>query len=714
MCWHLQQIHRSPHRRVRMHCAGFLFGGAFGSLVTAAHESRSRGNILRRGRTTTGTTSSARVGAAAPAVVSPAAPEHNSPMASEHSTRRRTKKSFLQKLLEKKTRIEVDAGQQHRTSAGQNSRDAQSCCADERGVGAVATVEGRKTTSAGDPCSGENENAQTTPDRDNTLLGTSSSTAQNKTAGTSTSANADASSRTGGLAAGGGGSPVGAAVPPLGKQASGTENETPGTSSTTVPVRKPGTTQRDCSGKDKVWTVHYMPWMLPQCVDYDHWCQGTSWYKPKLDAICDEGDIISSGTSTSRTTSAEQNGNGKQTNPSTRPKLLRNDEDKEWLCAKSGEDENDAQENSIDKDGKNLSGIYRIPTKCPPCDGTQASCLAEEGDRDNFSGAGRTPYHIEAQMQLIHDSCIDAIWIDYQWLNWNGAIEFVITILEKMHQRGDTLKFAILLDPNASQGALWKQAHDAAQSPFTTRWVNHELYHTWKGKRLVPVFAVNLVNEVVSPDQIVPDAIYFHDSQGQNYQASIRGGAHFSGTYPWPCGSHGNNLQYLRDRYSECRHQNHDKSRTDMPCVGLLYPQFCDCYKDRSFCCHGYCEVPGKMTENCLFATASFLSGELKHEGTGVDIVQIVTWNDYGEMTHIEPSTLRGLEEGQFGCENGGLLPSVCRSRFDKAGGYNAWRDMVENRLGHNNPDEPVSSAQTLLRVRNVIRNQNDKYTVWR
>lgn len=111
---------------------------------------------------------------------------------------------------------------------------------------------------------------------------------------------------------------------------------------------------------------------------------------------------------------------------------------------------------------------------------------------------------------LFFHSCIDAIWIDYQRTSWNGAVEFVISVLEKMKERGDVLRFAIVIDPNATQGQHWTQAHDPAQSPFTTRWVGHELYHTWKGKKLVPVFAVNLAT---APVKMVANAIYFHDSK---------------------------------------------------------------------------------------------------------------------------------------------------------------------------------------------------------
>eukprot|EP00391_Amoebophrya_sp_Ameob2_P011848 CAMPEP_0178983228 /NCGR_PEP_ID=MMETSP0795-20121207/937_1 /TAXON_ID=88552 /ORGANISM="Amoebophrya sp., Strain Ameob2" /LENGTH=628 /DNA_ID=CAMNT_0020673965 /DNA_START=134 /DNA_END=2017 /DNA_ORIENTATION=- len=428
--------------------------------------------------------------------------------------------------------------------------------------------------------------------------------------------------------------------------------------------------KRDCSGKDKIWTVHYMPWAVPQCVDYDHWCQGTSWYKPKIDAVCKaEGEEV----------------------------LLRNDADKNRLC----------QDSAAGGLEKGLAGLYRIPTKCGPCDGKKESCfIAGGGGKEGEEKLkGSTPYHIEAQMQLIYDSCIDfdAIWIDYQRTSWNGAVEFVISVLEKMKERGDVLRFAIVIDPNATRGQHWTQAHDPAQSPFTTRWVGHELYHTWKGKKLVPVFAVNLAT---APVKMVANAIYFHDSQGRNYEALDTGGVHFAGTYPWPCGGNGGNLQYLRDRYRECR----EGKRTDMPCVGLLYPQFCDCYKDTSYCCHGYCEIPGKMTENCLFATASFLAGELKGEASGVDIVQIVTWNDYGEMTHIEPSTLRGLDEKLPGCAGGGLLPNVCLSQRKFPQGYKDWRGMVEGRLGQN---KESNAAQTLLRVRKIIRNQQEKYTEW-
>eukprot|EP00392_Amoebophrya_sp_AT5.2_P014522 g14681.t1 len=400
--------------------------------------------------------------------------------------------------------------------------------------------------------------------------------------------------------------------------------------------------KRDCSGKDKIWTVHYMPWAVPQCVDYDHWCQGTSWYKPKIDAVCKaEGEEV----------------------------LLRNDADKNRLC----------QDSAAGGLEKGLAGLYRIPTKCGPCDGKKESCfIAGGGGKEGEEKLkGSTPYHIEAQMQLIYDSCYARGASHITRTSWNGAVEFVISVLEKMKERGDVLRFAIVIDPNATRGQHWTQAHDPAQSPFTTRWVGHELYHTWKGKKLVPVFAVNLATAPVK--------------MGRNYEALDTGGVHFAGTYPWPCGGNGGNLQYLRDRYRECR----EGKRTDMPCVGLLYPQFCDCYKDTSYCCHGYCEIPGKMTENCLFATASFLAGELKGEASGVDIVQIVTWNDYGEMTHIEPSTLRGLDEKLPGCAGGGLLPNVCLSQRKFPQGYKDWRGMVEGRLGQN---KESNAAQTLLR----------------
>lgn len=113
-----------------------------------------------------------------------------------------------------------------------------------------------------------------------------------------------------------------------------------------------------------------MPWAVPQCVDYDHWCQGTSWYKPKIDAVCKPDEV-----------------------------LLRNDADKNRLC----QVDHRAGGGGLEK---GLAGLYRIPTKCGPCNGQKESCfMGEEGKEEGEKLKGITPYHIEAQMQLIYDSC---------------------------------------------------------------------------------------------------------------------------------------------------------------------------------------------------------------------------------------------------------------------------------------------------------------------
>ncbi|CAD7973828.1 unnamed protein product [Amoebophrya sp. A120] len=353
------------------------------------------------------------------------------------------------------------------------------------------------------------------------------------------------------------------------------------------------TQKRDCGNKrvDQEWVVHYMPYGS---------CVTLRWYDLKVLAICG--------------------------------------------------DEEEKRTAELVSDGNNINQVVLQTYAC----NRAAAFATSEKDYGcyDLQRANVTRHYMELQLAAMYDTCLDGIWIDYNRRRADDVVDMVVSILETMwHRDGKMLKFAVLPDGNTHDAAKDIREITKWDSSLNLRWVNHELYHTWttggnKRNPLIPTFRENLPIASAVSNGLYYKVAWNHFNprvQRESWGAV----ANLAGAFPWPCGAYGNDLTWLQKFYQACQNTNGQEidsktGRKKIPCVGLVYPQFCDCYQTLHFCCHAECKLAGVAGE---YPCLSFTNQLAQHDSRWhADIVQVVTWNDYGEGTQIEPATLRSKD----------------------------------------------------------------------
>jgi len=227
---------------------------------------------------------------------------------------------------------------------------------------------------------------------------------------------------------------------------------------------------------------------------------------------------------------------------------------------------------------------------------------------------------IRQQLDLMKNSSIDGLWIDYQLASWNDVID---VIMEETAIRG--MGVAIVMDSVTNPNIFI----DAAQK--MVEWTSLSHYYRHNGIPVVPIFQTPDINF-----QAFPFEAYYMVRRESNPPAWA------NGSYPWVTPS----LNSL-DLYYQ---QDHSLSSF---AIGAAFRGFRDCYSDRTLITP-FLQMMGPTLD---------LASKFQPE-----FVQVITWNDYSEGTMIEPSwvcprnlCLSACAQNVQNC----LTTAACDSGFD-------------------------------------------------
>ncbi len=188
------------------------------------------------------------------------------------------------------------------------------------------------------------------------------------------------------------------------------------------------------------------------------------------------------------------------------------------------------------------------------------------------------------------------------------------------------LSFALVYEdqtvPNLVSGGVFKRedAVSEGKSLFTrarTAWFGSPTYQKVDGKPLVMVFGPQYYKEE-DWTTILPTNVAF-------YTLHRRRGAAAVGAFDWPLP--GDGWQAKRD----------EVAKANESLIPVAFPRFDDFYKEAGVSA-GYGKIPdaGGQTYEKTLADAL---------GRGAPLVQVATWNDWGEGTQIEPSMEFGYRD---------------------------------------------------------------------
>ncbi len=249
---------------------------------------------------------------------------------------------------------------------------------------------------------------------------------------------------------------------------------------------------------------------------------------------------------------------------------------------------------------------------------------------------------LEYQVKLMKYAGIDGVifdWYGIHTVNDYGVIhESTLAMIEVLKREG--LKFVICYEdqtvpPIAERtGKTPEQIGKETFLWMQNNWFTNDAYVKHDGRPVVMCFgpqhySTSQWNEVFSVTNPRP---YFVDLDNKTSWAES--------TYNWPPmwaseGPAGNKgelsisrlVQYLNSFY------NNTKNKNNSFLVATAFPAFDDIYEDQGGASYGNLDYAEGRTFELTFTAA---------ERAYPNIIQIATWNDYGEGTIIEPTKERG------------------------------------------------------------------------
>ena len=245
---------------------------------------------------------------------------------------------------------------------------------------------------------------------------------------------------------------------------------------------------------------------------------------------------------------------------------------------------------------------------------------------------------LQCQVMLMKLSGIDGVIID-----WYGKDEFLDyginhrntqKLIPYLQQAG--LRFALCYEdqtiPKEIAGKVFPAENAVAHTQELMRWVEKNFFanpaYVKIGDRPVfltfgePYFKDAQWNEVFSVLKTKP--LYFTEHGIRAETAAI-------GAFDWPI-PRGGTAKALADQVAF-----NARAKSWPLFVAAAFPRFHDIYVEA-----GVHESWGKIEDQAGRTYTETLSGSL---GSGASIVQLVTWNDWGEGTQIEPSVEFGYRD---------------------------------------------------------------------
>jgi hypothetical protein len=254
------------------------------------------------------------------------------------------------------------------------------------------------------------------------------------------------------------------------------------------------------------------------------------------------------------------------------------------------------------------------------------------------------PALIEYQLTLMKLSGIDGVIID--WYGIDDALDY-----KKIHESSKVLfaaikkagmKFAVCYEDQSMGKMILAKKFDYEASvergKATLKWMDEnwfrdEAYVKVDGRPLLLDFGPQHFLKAEQWDQL------FSMVQTRPYFVSLNDHMEFyaDNFYPWPpmylSGGKEVTLSQVAAYFTDFYAKTADKTHL----VTTVFPGFHDIYEDAQVASsYGYLDDHGGATFRVL------LDAALKSKP---DIIQIATWNDYGEGTIVEPNEVRGYQQ---------------------------------------------------------------------
>ena len=250
---------------------------------------------------------------------------------------------------------------------------------------------------------------------------------------------------------------------------------------------------------------------------------------------------------------------------------------------------------------------------------------------------------LEYQVLLMHLSGIDGVIVDWYGTEnyWDYAINNQATLAIGEAVREANLAFALAYEDAtvrlmvegghiAEENAL---AHGQAEMAYANeQWMSHENYVTWDDRPLMFIFGPQYFTSPVMWetifDQIEPEPLLITLDKHMEAIAS----------YPWPpmnLSENGELAQGTLETYLDYFYFKAQLHNPDL-IVGSAFPGFHDIYEQAGVrSSYGFLDARDGKTLQLTLEIA------LENEA---DVIQLLTWNDYGEGTMIEPTVEYGYQ----------------------------------------------------------------------
>lgn len=245
--------------------------------------------------------------------------------------------------------------------------------------------------------------------------------------------------------------------------------------------------------------------------------------------------------------------------------------------------------------------------------------------------ASRDKDVIEYHLLLMKLSGIDGILIN--WYGVQGSNTDIKELLESSNAIVSYvdefgLEFGVIMEDRFSRSLKDGKANMAY---LKNNYFNNPAYIRYGsgGNPLVGVFGPITFEQPAQWYEIIEEAgedieflTLWHESEDA--------GTHADGAYSWIYQDSTDHLAHLENFYS-------DRNRQLKTVMGSVYPGFHDFYKEGK-AGKGYFHIPHKRGRTLAETLA-----KVKEHKTSIDMVQLATWNDFGEGTIFEPTLETGF-----------------------------------------------------------------------
>lgn len=254
------------------------------------------------------------------------------------------------------------------------------------------------------------------------------------------------------------------------------------------------------------------------------------------------------------------------------------------------------------------------------------------------------PVLIEYQLTLMKLSGIDGVIID--WYGIDDALDY-----KKIHESSKVLfgavkragmKFAVCYEDQSMGKMILAKKFDYEASvdrgKATLKWMDEnwfqdESYVKFEGRPVLLDFGPQHFLKADQWDQL------FSVVRTRPYFVSLNDHMEFyaDNFYPWPPMYLSSGKEVTLSQVANYFTEFYAKTANKTHLVTTVFPGFHDIYEDAQVASsYGYLDDHGGATFRVL------LDAALKSKA---DIIQIATWNDYGEGTIVEPNEVRGYQQ---------------------------------------------------------------------